>query len=94
MTTTITSTDTTTITTEPRRAAAKEKADRPSDAADCSAYLDDSVTVGELIRWMNAQVRKAAKAADFDMARATALSTDNVESAWRVYRSANPLPTF
>lgn len=48
MSTTITSTDTTTITTEPRRATAKEKADGPSDAADIIAVYFDPNTLSPI----------------------------------------------
>lgn len=51
-----------------------------------AAYLCDDVTVGELMRWINAEAVKAGRANDRDYLNALCRVGERVESALSMYR--------
>lgn len=54
------------------------------------AYLDDTVTVGQLLRWINAEAVNAGKKGDRDNLAALARIGEQVEAAHSLYYSALP----
>jgi hypothetical protein len=58
---------------------------------DPAPYLDDDVTVGELVRWLNAEVVKAGRAKNTDRIQFLIKNADGVESTLKSYRLSNLL---
>ena len=56
------------------------------------AYLTDDVTVGEIMRWLNAEVVNAARQPDLPRVEEIATRAGQLENVLMAYRSANPRP--